>query len=134
MAEYCDTLQSKEKRNRGPKACLNERAILRLLDHELLKNVTFYDLGKASLMVGLFLVVVRLHLISTAIASLILLYLPICNYRRDNLINSPVLTARSRQASSSPGPKGQWNQLCNLRRAVLYRHRQNSTASIMRAL
>jgi len=33
MAEYCDTLQSKEKRNREHKACLNERAILRLLDH-----------------------------------------------------------------------------------------------------
>jgi hypothetical protein len=32
MAEYCDTLQSKEKRNREHKACLNERAILRLLD------------------------------------------------------------------------------------------------------
>jgi len=32
MAEYCDTLQSKEKRNREYKACLNERAILRLLD------------------------------------------------------------------------------------------------------
>ena len=32
MAEYCDTLQSKEKRNREHKACLNDRA-LRLLDH-----------------------------------------------------------------------------------------------------
>jgi hypothetical protein len=30
-AEYCDTLQSKEKRNRENKACLNDRA-LRLLD------------------------------------------------------------------------------------------------------
>ena len=37
MAEYCDTLQSKEKRNREYKACLNERAILHLLDH----NVTW---------------------------------------------------------------------------------------------
>jgi hypothetical protein len=35
-AEYCDTLQSKEKRNRENKACLNDRA-LRLLDH----NVTW---------------------------------------------------------------------------------------------
>jgi len=35
MAEYCDTLQSKEKRNREHKACLNERTILRLLDHDV---------------------------------------------------------------------------------------------------
>ena len=35
MAEYCDTLQSKEERNREHKACLNERAILRLLDHDV---------------------------------------------------------------------------------------------------
>jgi hypothetical protein len=35
MAEYCDTLQSKEKRNWEHKACLNERAILRLLDHDV---------------------------------------------------------------------------------------------------
>ena len=35
MAEYCDTLQSKEERNRENKACLNERAILRLLDHKV---------------------------------------------------------------------------------------------------
>jgi hypothetical protein len=35
MAEYCDTLQSKEKRNREYKACLNERAILRLLDQDV---------------------------------------------------------------------------------------------------
>ncbi len=27
MAEYCDTLQSKEKRNREHKACLNESYI-----------------------------------------------------------------------------------------------------------
>ena len=33
-AEYCDTLQSKEKRNREHKACLNERA-LRLLDQDV---------------------------------------------------------------------------------------------------
>ena len=38
MAEYCDTPQSKEGRNWEHKACLNERAILRLLDHEFLKN------------------------------------------------------------------------------------------------
>jgi len=35
MAEYCDTLQWKEKRNGEYKACLNERVILRLLDHNL---------------------------------------------------------------------------------------------------
>ena len=35
MAEYCDTPQSKEKRHWENKACLNERAILRLLDHEV---------------------------------------------------------------------------------------------------
>ena len=35
MAEYCDTLQSKEERNREHKACLNERTILRLLDHDV---------------------------------------------------------------------------------------------------
>ncbi len=35
MAEYCDTLQSKEKRNWENKVCLNERAILRLLDHDV---------------------------------------------------------------------------------------------------
>ncbi len=34
MAEYCDTLQSKEKRNREYKVCLNDRA-LRLLDHNV---------------------------------------------------------------------------------------------------
>ena len=33
-AEYCDTLQSKEKRNWEHKACLNDRA-LRLLDHDV---------------------------------------------------------------------------------------------------
>jgi hypothetical protein len=38
MAEYCDTPQSKERRNREYKACLNERAILRLLDHDLSRN------------------------------------------------------------------------------------------------
>ncbi len=32
-AEYCGTPQSKERRNREYKVCLNERAILRLLDH-----------------------------------------------------------------------------------------------------
>ncbi len=35
MAEYCDTPQSKERRNREYKACLNERAILRLLDQDV---------------------------------------------------------------------------------------------------
>ncbi len=34
MAEYCDTLQSKEKINWENKACLNDRA-LRLLDHDV---------------------------------------------------------------------------------------------------
>jgi hypothetical protein len=34
-AEYCDTLQSKEKRNREYKACLNDRA-LRLLDQDVI--------------------------------------------------------------------------------------------------
>jgi hypothetical protein len=34
MAEYCDTLQSKEKRNWEHKACLNDRA-LRLLDQDV---------------------------------------------------------------------------------------------------
>jgi len=38
LAEYCDTPQSKERRNREYKVCLNERAILRLLDHEFSKN------------------------------------------------------------------------------------------------
>ena len=33
MAEYCDTPLSKDRRNREYKVCLNERAILRLLDH-----------------------------------------------------------------------------------------------------
>ena len=33
-AEYCDTLQSKEKRNREYKVCLNDRA-LRLLDQDV---------------------------------------------------------------------------------------------------
>jgi len=37
MAEYCDTPQSKEKRNREHKACLNDRA-LRLLDHEFIEK------------------------------------------------------------------------------------------------
>ena len=36
MAGYCDTLQSKEERNKEYKLCLNDRA-LRLLDH----NVTW---------------------------------------------------------------------------------------------
>jgi hypothetical protein len=35
MAEYCDTPQSKERRNWENKACLNESAILRLLDHKV---------------------------------------------------------------------------------------------------
>jgi len=39
MAEYCDTLQSKEKRNREYKACLNERAILHLLDHGFIEEL-----------------------------------------------------------------------------------------------
>ena len=36
-AEYCGTPQSKERRNREYKVCLNERA-LRLLDHKISKN------------------------------------------------------------------------------------------------
>ena len=39
MAEYCDTLQSKEERNREHKVCLNERAILRLLDHKVTQKL-----------------------------------------------------------------------------------------------
>jgi hypothetical protein len=35
MAEYCDTPESKDRRNREHKPCLNERAILRLLDHDV---------------------------------------------------------------------------------------------------
>jgi hypothetical protein len=38
MAEYCDTLQSKVKRNREYKACLNERA-LRLLDQRVTMSI-----------------------------------------------------------------------------------------------
>ncbi len=39
MAEYCDTPQSKERRNWEYKVCLNERAILRLLDHDVMPGV-----------------------------------------------------------------------------------------------
>ena len=35
MVEYCDTPQSKERRNWEHKVCLNERAILRLLDQDV---------------------------------------------------------------------------------------------------
>jgi hypothetical protein len=35
MAEYCDTPESKDRRNGENKPCLNERAILRLLDHDV---------------------------------------------------------------------------------------------------
>jgi hypothetical protein len=35
MAEYCDTPQSKERSPSKHKACLNEGAILRLLDHDV---------------------------------------------------------------------------------------------------
>ncbi len=42
-AEYCDTLQSKEKRNWEHKACLNDRA-LRLLDHGFSKNSSILQL------------------------------------------------------------------------------------------
>jgi hypothetical protein len=38
MAEYCDTPQSKERRNLEYKVCLNERAILRLLDHDFFEE------------------------------------------------------------------------------------------------
>jgi len=46
MAEYCDTSQSKERRNREYKACLNERAILRLLDHNVSRNSDVLQLRK----------------------------------------------------------------------------------------
>ena len=36
-AEYCGTPQSKERRNREYKVCLNDRA-LRLLDHEFVEE------------------------------------------------------------------------------------------------
>jgi len=42
MAEYCDTLQSKEKRNREHKACLNDRA-LRLLDHDVTEKSRYFS-------------------------------------------------------------------------------------------
>jgi len=39
MAEYCDTTQTKERRNWEYKVCLNERGIvLRLLDHVFIKE------------------------------------------------------------------------------------------------
>jgi hypothetical protein len=42
-AEYCDTLQSKERRNREHKVCLNNRA-LRLLDHKVTMSIAaFFD-------------------------------------------------------------------------------------------
>jgi hypothetical protein len=37
VVEYCDTLQSKEERNREYKVCLNDRA-LRLLDQEFVEE------------------------------------------------------------------------------------------------
>ncbi len=40
-AEYCDTLQSKEKRNWENKACLNERA-LRLLDQDVTRKLRYF--------------------------------------------------------------------------------------------
>jgi hypothetical protein len=49
MAEYCDTLQSKEKRSWEYKARLNERAILRLLDH----NVSVPQQAASEMGVGL---------------------------------------------------------------------------------
>ena len=53
MAEYCDTLQSKEKRNREYKACLNDRA-LRLLDHDVTLKLGYFAVperdGFASIM------------------------------------------------------------------------------------
>ena len=48
IAEYCDTLQSKEKRNREYKVCLNERAI-GLLDYEFSKNSAILQLMKMRL-------------------------------------------------------------------------------------
>ena len=35
MAEYCDTPESKDRRNREYKACLRKGAIPRLLDHDI---------------------------------------------------------------------------------------------------
>jgi len=45
MAEYCDTPQSKERRNRKNKVCLNERALL-LLNHEFLRIYDVLQLWK----------------------------------------------------------------------------------------
>jgi hypothetical protein len=50
MAEYCDTLQSKEKRHREHKACLNERAILRLLDQCVTMSIAaFLSIEKSTM-------------------------------------------------------------------------------------
>jgi len=38
MAEYCDTLQSKEERNREHKLCLNKGTIVHLLDRFASEN------------------------------------------------------------------------------------------------
>ena len=43
MAEYCDTPQSKERRNREYKVCLKERTILRLLDHDVPWSWRFFS-------------------------------------------------------------------------------------------
>ena len=43
MAEYCDTPQSKERSNREYKVCLNESAILRLLDYPLYFGIAIYQ-------------------------------------------------------------------------------------------
>ena len=62
MAEYCDTPQSKERRNRKHKVCLNERAILRLLDHEFSKNSDVLLLEKMGSFRGCPLTVLKLLL------------------------------------------------------------------------
>jgi len=50
MAEYCDTLQSKEERNREYKDCLNERAILRLLDHNVTWKLWCFSASERSIL------------------------------------------------------------------------------------
>ena len=42
IAEYCDAPQLKVGSNREYKVCLNERAILRPLDHEFIENYWNY--------------------------------------------------------------------------------------------
>ena len=46
MAEYCDTPQSKERRNREYEACLNERTIIRLLYRAVSRNYDVLQVKK----------------------------------------------------------------------------------------